>query len=355
MRILDLETLLLPISGDNSAGEDLRYEGVYDQIAEFRKEDDPNLPQGVWESDLKIADWKNSKKLCIETLSKRSKDLQIAAWLLEALVKENGFQGIWEGLTLITKLCETFWDNIYPPLSEDDFDFRTSPFVWINNTLSEKVKSIPFTQPSDPQIEAYNFQNWEKTVYLEKLAKQSATAKKSHSSEKKFKNALFNKSCEATPKEFFSENSEAIGVSLEVLDSLGSLLDEHCGKEAPSLGKFRSTLETIQAKLSLILKNSPMDISNESEEEASLTQAKSKKNVDINYKIEAGIKSREEAYFLLSEIADYLMETDPHSPIAYLVKRAVSWGGMSLSEVLTELLKDGQNIQQIFSLLGIKE
>jgi len=53
---LDLERLLTPISGDNPAGQFLRYEGMYDRIQEARKED-ADLPQGVWERELKKADW----------------------------------------------------------------------------------------------------------------------------------------------------------------------------------------------------------------------------------------------------------------------------------------------------------
>ena len=49
---LDLETLLAPIPGDNPAGEFLRYEGTYDRIQEAREEE-ANLPQGVWERELK--------------------------------------------------------------------------------------------------------------------------------------------------------------------------------------------------------------------------------------------------------------------------------------------------------------
>ena len=63
--------------------------------------------------------------------------------------------------------------------------------------------------------------------------------------------------------------------------------------------------------------------------------------------------SREQAYASLSAIADYLMRTEPHSPAPWLVKRAVSWGGMTLAELLDELLGQGENLASIKKLLGM--
>jgi len=57
---------------------------------------------------------------------------------------------------------------------------------------------------------------------------------------------------------------------------------------------------------------------------------------------------------LLAAAADYLLIHEPHSPTPHLVKRAVSWGRMSLTELLRELIQDDSNLRQIFSLLGVK-
>jgi type VI secretion system protein ImpA len=82
---LDLEALLAPIPGENPAGRSLRYEGTYDAIQEARRADD-DLPQGPWQRARKVADWAGVIQLASEALSTKSKDLQIAAWLVEALV-----------------------------------------------------------------------------------------------------------------------------------------------------------------------------------------------------------------------------------------------------------------------------
>jgi len=65
------------------------------------------------------------------------------------------------------------------------------------------------------------------------------------------------------------------------------------------------------------------------------------------------IRSRAEAYRRLSEAADYLLRTEPHSPTPYLVKRAVSWGGMTLTELLQEIVRDNTDLLEIYALLGV--
>ncbi len=66
------------------------------------------------------------------------------------------------------------------------------------------------------------------------------------------------------------------------------------------------------------------------------------------------IRSRVQAYQRLVEAAEYLQRTEPHSPVPYLVKRAVSWGNMDLIQLLGELVAEGNDRQTIYALLGVK-
>lgn len=351
--ILDIEKLIKPISDENPVGDYLRYEGLYDQIEEMRKEDDPNLPQGVWQTDLKSADWTGVFEASEKALSAESKDLQIASWLMESMIYLHGLNGVAEGLRLIYELCREFWDDVYPALEEDDVEFRISPFLWINSVLAEKLKIIPIIKPELEDCLVFNFQEWERMVHLEALAKQSASARKSLDGEKKCTRGEYNRSSENTPLEFLQDQQKALQSSLTITNDLCAFLDDHCGKASPSLGQFRKNLEAIEAQMNLLISKRDKSSNNNMLEET----AKEGDGAAKTLRFDSGsqIRNRDEAYHLLSEIAEYLMETDPHSPVPFLVKRAVSWGSMSLSELLTELLKDGQNLQQIYSLLGIQE
>ena len=63
--------------------------------------------------------------------------------------------------------------------------------------------------------------------------------------------------------------------------------------------------------------------------------------------------SREDAYRQLLLIADYLARTEPHSPVPYLIKRAVEWGNKPLSELLAELINADSEARRVWSLLGV--
>ncbi len=97
---IDVDALLAPIPGDNPAGEPVRYAGPYDAIQEARRADD-DLDQGEWKRETKSADWLGVIAIATETLAAKSKDLQIAVWLTEALVKRHGFPGLRDGLRLL--------------------------------------------------------------------------------------------------------------------------------------------------------------------------------------------------------------------------------------------------------------
>ncbi|GAL33773.1 uncharacterized protein ImpA [Vibrio maritimus] len=68
-----------------------------------------------------------------------------------------------------------------------------------------------------------------------------------------------------------------------------------------------------------------------------------------------GVATREQALANLQSIADYFLEHEPHSPIYLLLKRAIRWGGMSLPELLEELVGDNSAVhQRIEHLAGLE-
>ena len=67
------------------------------------------------------------------------------------------------------------------------------------------------------------------------------------------------------------------------------------------------------------------------------------------------ITSRQDAYRMLEAAAAYLQRTEPHSPTPYLVKRAVTWGQMSLADLMQEIVREEGDLTRYFSLLGISQ
>jgi type VI secretion system protein ImpA len=142
---LDFDALLAPIDDDHPAGQSVRYAGPYEAIQEARREDD-NLDRGDWMRATKVADWAGVIATATDTLATQSKDLQIAVWLVEALIKRHGFAGLRDGLRLLWELQERFWDSLYPEIEDGDLEFRAAPLEWMNEKLAIPIRQIPLTQ-----------------------------------------------------------------------------------------------------------------------------------------------------------------------------------------------------------------
>src|ERR1700689_4743883 len=137
--------LLSPISEDHPSGESLRYAPVYDKIKEARREDD-DAPQGLWQRERKVADWSLTVKLISETLATKTKDLQLVAWLAEAMLKREGVAGLRATIDLARGFLENFWDTLYPELEDGDVELRVAPLQWFGDRLEISVKRTGITK-----------------------------------------------------------------------------------------------------------------------------------------------------------------------------------------------------------------
>ncbi len=352
---LDIDKYLEPCPGDHPTGESLRYEGTYDRIQEARKEEPSELPQGIWERELKKANWGEVKKLCLAALENRSKDIQIAVWLVESLICLHGHAGFKEGLKLLSALAENFWEEAYPALDEGDFAGRLAPLIWLNEKVSLKLKFVPITQPKSMDSLPYSFADWESARLLEQLVMKDPNAISQAESEGRATRAKFLGSVMFTSGRFYIDQVRDIEDSLKLLSEFNGLLDEKCAGEAPGLTMLKENLENILSLVNTFMKEKQIEMPASAEPaEGGESPADTAATDRSDALATLSIKSRDEAYQMLSAAADYLLIQEPHSPTPHLVKRAVAWGRMSLTELLRELIQDDSNLRQIFNLLGVK-
>ncbi len=66
------------------------------------------------------------------------------------------------------------------------------------------------------------------------------------------------------------------------------------------------------------------------------------------------VSARAQAYAQLASAAQTLREIDPHSPVPYLVQRAIAWGQLNTAQLYRELFVDGGGQISIFELLGVE-
>ena len=345
----DTHDWLQPIPGANPAGESLRYQGTYDRIAEARREDDPSLSQGIYKATLKRADWSVVEAICVEALTTRSKDLQIAGWLLEAWLHLHGFGGVAQGLNLMAGLCDRFWEDLHPAVESGDVEARVAPFVWIEQKLTLKLKQIPLTTPDQTNGESYSYVDWESACHFENLAMKDPRALQEALAKINPSVATFRAAVGATDHQFYLYLLEDLRDALDACVLVEQVLDQRCGKNAPGLRQFKEALGAIQK---LIFHDLQTRVA-EPEADAEQFYAAAPDETERELWTSGPIRSRTDAYRRLAEVADYLLRTEPHSPTPYLLNRAVEWGTMSLPELLQQIVRNEGELNEIDRLLQL--
>ncbi len=143
--LLDFDRLLSPVSEDRPSGESLQYSGLFDEIREARRADDV-LEQGDWKRELKVADWDEAAALATDALLTKTKDLQVAAWLAEALTMLQGFAGARDGLKLMKGLHSQFWETCYPEIDEGDMEGRANVLSFLDRQVALSLRKAPLTR-----------------------------------------------------------------------------------------------------------------------------------------------------------------------------------------------------------------
>ncbi len=335
------ESLLAPIPGSNAVGFSVRYTGVYDEIIEARREDDSSLPQGIWQTDLKLADWQKVEDICTEILRAKSKDLQIAAWLTEAWLHKNGLEGLTQGILLIDALCQRFWPNIHPQIKGNDVEFRLSPFEWANEKLSDKVVNIKITHPEKKDTPTCSLSD-----HLFMLNTTSETKAEKLNIEE------FTASQRSTSNEFFQSLLANATNALEAISNLEKHINTNLKSDSLSMSRLQQVIRTLHKYAENCLRSRNISNDNQPEKEKPMSNKKAAPKPNKRNPLNS-ISSRQEAYQILAKVADYLEQAEPHSPTPYLVKKAIAWGEMNLSELLHEFIKNNMDLAHIQKWLGM--
>ena len=342
-----VDDLLKPIEGPNPSGADLRYEDIYSQIKEARREE-AVPPPGMTESDRKVADDRLVIKLTTEALTKKTKDLWLAVWLTEAWVKENGFSGLRDGLTLCHGLVETFWDTLYPEIEDGDAEMRAAPLEFLATKLDLHVKAVPLVQN-----EPYGFTDVQQSRKLgyEADAKSDEAKKARDAALAQGKVALedLDKYFEASSKAFYAKTEKDIDGCNAVITLLKESCNTRFGDVAPALGRLESLLGEIRPVVHGFLQKKrekepdPVEevpAEGAGEEAAAAPEAASSEAVGRAGPASGGIviplgdkepAERRGAIMAVVSAAAALRKLDPSSPAPYLMLRGLRWGELRVA------------------------
>ncbi|HVQ24206.1 MAG TPA: type VI secretion system ImpA family N-terminal domain-containing protein, partial [Planctomycetota bacterium] len=139
--MIDIESLLKPISDGAPSGPDLRVDAEndrFEQIRSHRSGLDPALdPDGKG----KEPNWPAVAQIAEQVLRNHSKDLEVIGWLTEALLHLERFDGLQQGVALMRRTLETHWDTVHPGIDEGGIALaiRARPLSWLGSSTFQRA------------------------------------------------------------------------------------------------------------------------------------------------------------------------------------------------------------------------
>ena len=342
----------------------MRYSGLYDEISEARRADE-DVEQGDWKVALKVADFRKVVDLAVPALTSDTKDLQIAVWLTEALVKQNGFAGLRDGLKLVSGLQDKFWETLFPEIDEGDMEGRANAIEWLALQTSFAVKQAKVTQG-----DGYSFFDWEdskrfdipnniETLDSTERAKYTELLEQA-TKENRVTADRWRVAYAASRRPFYEEVALTIEECWAECKELNRVIEEKFDRnQMPGLGTLEKSLEAVQTQVKKFLEEKRAEEPDEEVEETATEGEQVEGEVvvaaDGSRVVATGgaIQNRAEALKRLGQLAEFFRKSEPHSPVSYLVQRAVKWGNMPLDSWLQEVVKDQNVLYQLRETLGV--
>jgi type VI secretion system protein ImpA len=405
----NLAKLLKPIPGSSPTGTNMRRDGS--PINPFqnakaartaargqeKRLDNLSADERAKESP---PDWRAVIKHASECLEKKSKDLEIVAYMVEAQLRVNGFAGLRDGFELARLVVETFWEKVFPELDdeaesmEEKLEPRLKPLAGLNGMDAEGTLLVPIRRgfltdsPNKGQLEETHFQN---------ALRIRNTPAKDSAQEKAIKSLggpwheTFPAAVNETPAPFYGQQVKAVKGCIEEWKKLADVVEKKAPEFSFPTAAVREGLEKYLDRLKEVgsekLAGLPPDDDEQpppAEDEAddkSADDAKApapkapaaaegkfvsvaanvapgqivvqEKIVYIERKIDE-FESRTKAIEAIEGIARFFRRSEPQSLIPYQLEQAVRWAKMSTVELLQELIPDDAPRKSMFKQVGIK-
>lgn len=348
MSLPDFSSVLAPLDGDKPAGEPLEYT-IKTRLDDDRKSIDPNDydesdPQRP--AEPKHADWDDIVSLCWETLETKTKDLNLVVRLLEGVTRLEGYPGLAQGLLFVNAYVDTCWDFTYPMVeTEEDLELRAGPFNWLADP--QRGARFPTTLRMLPIIDdgsnIYSVIDWNSS------SSPNATATME----------TMNKAISLMSFPVAEANYEALKQSRDQLYQIQNQLNDFMGPYAPSLSAIIQAVDECEKIAEGIYNRlKPREVDSEVSDLGAIGGPGSDTDNGLRgdgqgWSAQNARQARDAIYSRLSQLADTLIELEPHSPIPYLIRKAVDLGSLPYPQLMSRILENSEALESIRREFGL--
>lgn len=369
---VDIDAILREIPGDSPAGQSLRGDDadlsmLFYQIRDARRSasdaeraarmyemlDDE---EREYEERPEPPNWEGVVEYATSILSEHSKDLWVAAWLTEALTRTAGFAGLRDGFEVIYGLSDRYWDSVHPrPDEQDGLGLTFTQINALNELLVEVIDTVPLTG---------SFGNHDPLTSLNYKDAASVDGRPEEKTKRQAEGGITLETFERAAAEMGGDYFQQLLADIDAAEKQIGETDElivakfdevESPVEPPSFSRILAALadcrHRVQSFAKLQLQSTGGEELAPPDEAGEATGGAGVSGVSAT--VPGSIQTRAEAFRALEKIADFFRTTEPHSPVSYALEQVVRWGGMSLPDLLRELINDDSVRGDLFRRTGI--
>ena len=350
----DFEAILAPLAGDQPTGVDLRQDfaptSIYFRLRDARAQArDAERQADAQDSDegLPVL-WRPVATMAIGALKSTSKDLEVATWLTEALVRMAGLSGLMAGASVIGGLVERHWDGLFPMPEEGDMEIRVAAVAGLSGqgadgTLMQPLRKVAlFRRPDGSPFSLWQYQA---AVELSGITDPARRAQRIDSGVLPFEEV--EKEARVAGTTHWSAQRELITKTLASWKEMERAFDEKAGDASPSANRVRDLLEFVAETCRRF---APPDATDGAAEMTSATAGDGSAVVATT----GGVTGREQALRQLTEIAAWFKRNEPSSPIGFTLDEAVRRARLGWPDLVAELVSDETARHSLLTSVGIK-
>ena len=326
--------------------------------------------------------WNNLSSELISVFDSKSRDIELIGWFTSAqLFTHYSGDGFANALEWLSSLVCEYWSELNPVLPENKFkatsaeeqqveqaEAKFKAFAQlIGDSDESSLLYAPFLMhPLIGDITYFQYQSAERKGELAELKSVAVSliAQERDDIEARLRN--FNRALTSieTIQNELTELGKKYGLTPPSFGFINHLIGGVCKAITFLTGISTQPAQSVRENIQPKIAGSDTTISNEvvqtnsaqmEEGIAMQTTTLSSTLQSLSQTAAMNSMNRNIAFHQLREIANYFRESEPHSPVSFLLEKAIRWGNMSLPELLTEMVTepDGDLLNRIFNTTGL--
>ncbi|CAM3630729.1 ImpA family type VI secretion system protein [Vibrio aquimaris] len=373
--MVDVDALLKPISEEQPSGSYLKldrsayrtlrnhYNTAQSSFRQLVETPDASGDEALIEAN--DTNWNLVRTTTFDALTSQTKDTELLGWFITSqLFTSSPYTNLADATKVLVEIIREFWETLHPRPPEDKLksndedgrnkeltEFRIKPLLQLVGETQDSTALFMPLQMTDliGHVTFGDFLRAERSGTLSEL-KESAYSLYSNEMEDVVRNLATAYQNFNTAEKLIAQACQKVNVSpisfkyakaniSELLNAIQYLVGDRFAPWPLDSNFKMITYESTQNEVSVESPETPAESSSVTQSPKASTQtATSGQGNNIQSASSANvISSRDQAFHELRKISRFFQKTEPHSPIPFLLERAIRWGHMSLPDLLNEM------------------